>query len=531
MAEKPAQTSTNVSSSSNAPSTTTTTTTQEPYVAAAGGGRDRTVSDAYRLKSDLVSKAFSDMGMGRYQWQLLLVTGFGWATDNMLIQGLSLSLTPVALEFEPARVSYLVVAFYVGLTIGATIWGVNCDIIGRRPAFNITLFISGIFCCAAAASPNFETCCALWALAGVGAGGGVPVDLLIFLEFVPPGQQWLLTLLSAMWSVGQIVAAVAGWPLLLRFSCAAGEEGGCRREDNLGWRYMLITLGGLVLLFAVVRIAVFGIPESPRYLLAVGDDAGAVAAVDYVARKNGKVSPLALADLEAVDRRMGIASAGEAEKKKKSVLGVVVASVKDYRGQHIRALFSTRGMGFHCTVLWTIWAAVGISFPLYFSFLPSYLAARFTTTSTQNDIYKNYLIVSIVGLAGPFLAGYLIETRLGRRWAMALAFTVSGVFLFLYTMAASEAADLGFQCAVAILGNFSYAVLYTYTAESFPAPHRGTGNGIASCLVRIMGMFAPLISANTGFTTVPIYVSAGLWVLCGALTCCLRFETYGGSAI
>jgi hypothetical protein len=40
---------------------------------------------------------------------------------------------------------------------------------------------------------------------------------------------------------------------------------------------------------------------------------------------------------------------------------------------------------------------------------------------------------------------------------MALAFTVSGVFLFLYTMAASEAADLGFQCAVSILGNFSYA--------------------------------------------------------------------------
>jgi hypothetical protein len=36
---------------------------------------------------------------------------FRWATDNMLIQGLSLSLTPIALEFNPARVSYLVVAY------------------------------------------------------------------------------------------------------------------------------------------------------------------------------------------------------------------------------------------------------------------------------------------------------------------------------------------------------------------------------------------------------------------------------------
>lgn len=127
-------------------------------------------------------------------------------------------------------------------------------------------------------------------------------------------------------------------------------------------RYMLITLGGLTLLFAVIRIAVFGIPESPRYLIAVGDDAGAVASVDYVARKNEKVSPLTVADFEAVDRRMGMTSSVEAEKKKRSVLGVVVASVKDYRGKHIRALFSTRKMGIHCTVLWTIWAAVGISF-------------------------------------------------------------------------------------------------------------------------------------------------------------------------
>lgn len=68
MAEKPAQASTDVSS---AP------TTQEPCIATPERDRDSTVSDTYRLKSELVSKAFSEMGIGRYQWQLLLVTGFG----------------------------------------------------------------------------------------------------------------------------------------------------------------------------------------------------------------------------------------------------------------------------------------------------------------------------------------------------------------------------------------------------------------------------------------------------------------------
>lgn len=40
-----------------------------------------------------------------------------------------------------------------------------------------------------------------------------------------------------------------------------------------------------------------------------------------------------------------------------------------------------------------------------------------------------------------------------------------------------------------------------------------------------------IISANTGFTTVPIYASAGMWCLCGALACLLPFETHNNAAI
>lgn len=36
------------------------------------------ISDGYRLKSELVGKAFSEIGMGRYQWELFVVTGFGY---------------------------------------------------------------------------------------------------------------------------------------------------------------------------------------------------------------------------------------------------------------------------------------------------------------------------------------------------------------------------------------------------------------------------------------------------------------------
>jgi hypothetical protein len=41
------------------------------------------ISDSYRMKSEIVSKCMDDIGMGRYQWCLFVVTGFGWITDNL----------------------------------------------------------------------------------------------------------------------------------------------------------------------------------------------------------------------------------------------------------------------------------------------------------------------------------------------------------------------------------------------------------------------------------------------------------------
>ena len=33
------------------------------------------VTDAYRLKSEIVNKCMEEIGMGRYQWELFVVTG------------------------------------------------------------------------------------------------------------------------------------------------------------------------------------------------------------------------------------------------------------------------------------------------------------------------------------------------------------------------------------------------------------------------------------------------------------------------
>ena len=82
----------------------------------------------------------------------------------------------------------------------------HSDIIGRRIAWNATLVISGIFGVAAGAAPTFVIFCAMIACIGFGVGGNLPVDGALFLEFLPGSHQYLLTLMSLFWAIGQVVA-------------------------------------------------------------------------------------------------------------------------------------------------------------------------------------------------------------------------------------------------------------------------------------------------------------------------------------
>ena len=45
--------------------------------------------------------------------------------------------------------------------------------------------------------------------------------------------------------------------------------------------------------------------------------------------------------------------------------------------------------------------------------------------------------------------------------------------------------------------NAMYGVLYAYTPEAFPTPHRGTGDALASAFNRVMGLIAPIIKIAT----------------------------------
>jgi hypothetical protein len=78
-----------------------------------------------------------------------------------------------------------------------------------------------------------------------------------------------------------------------------------------------------------------------------------------------------------------------------------------------------------------------------------------------------------------------------------------------------------------------YGVLYAYTPEVFPAPHRGTGDALCSAFNRITGILAPVIkivttpangAANPATANSPIFVSATLFMVSSILMVFLPIE-------
>jgi MFS family permease len=176
----------------------------------------------------------------------------------------------------------------IGLLAGAAFFGFGSDIFGRRHAFNITLGITAVFGMIAAGSPTFAGIGAFAALWSFGVGGNLPVDAAVFIEFLPGSHQYLLTVLSIYWALAQVVATLVAWPLLGNLTCQEGEI--CRKEDNMGWRYFVIVMGGISLIEFIIRFVFFTIFESPKFHMGKGRDDEAVRIVHEVARRNGKTS-------------------------------------------------------------------------------------------------------------------------------------------------------------------------------------------------------------------------------------------------
>ncbi|KAI1822144.1 sugar transporter [Xylaria intraflava] len=467
----------------------------------------------YELKSKIINKAVQDIGMGRYNWQLFILCGFGWFADNLWMHGVSLTLPSLSEEFQVSekQVRYTTSSLYVGLSVGSVLWGLGADIMGRRIAFNLTLLITGIFGTLAAYAPNWPAVCSLFALMGTGVGGNLPVDGALFLEFLPDTSSSLLTLLSVWWPVGQLVSSLFAWYFITKWPA------------DQGWRLFITTIGLLTIVMFLVRFGLFHLFESPKYLLSQGRQAEAVAVVHGIAYRNGTKTWLTEEILDAVVDTEDT----ERTPARVSATSLLKQNLGSFSLAHIQPLFKTRKLGLTTALIWFCWASIGMGYPLFNAFLPQYLShgggeafaktdAGENAPTSSTTTYRDYAIISIAGVPGSILAAYLVGHEspfLGRKGTLAISTFVSAVFLYLFVaLGTTPIAQLFLTSVEAFFQNIMYGVLYAFTPEIFPAPVRGAATGVASFLNRFAGLIAPLLAANIpgDGTTTPIYISAAL---------------------
>ena len=149
-----------------------------------------------------------------------------YAVDSLILLLQSIIATQAFMEF--GNVGYakgLTIAVYVGMLTGALFWGLSADIVGRRYAFNISLFICSAAAIVAGGMPNWPSLGFFIALVGFGGGGNLILDTTVFLEYLPGHKQWTLVFLAAWWGLGQSITGFFAWGFLgefvLRIPCRA----------------------------------------------------------------------------------------------------------------------------------------------------------------------------------------------------------------------------------------------------------------------------------------------------------------------
>ena len=244
-----------------------------------------------------IDEAIEQIGVGRFQWRLLAVNGLTWAADAMEVLIIGFLIAPVMLApdrggFGVTRGQAALIgsATFAGMFLGAWLWGLVADRIGRRTVFMSTVLQTALFGTLAAFSPNLTWLLVLRFLTGTAMGGTLPVDYSIMAEYLPTKDRGrFLVYLESFWAVGTIAAALLAWAFVPNFP--------------YGWRLLVGASALLGILGYWIRRSV---PESPRYLLINGRADEARAVLQNVARTNGKNLEIGELRAEQVGAKPGL---------------------------------------------------------------------------------------------------------------------------------------------------------------------------------------------------------------------------------
>ncbi|MFE0840558.1 MFS transporter [Achromobacter insolitus] len=393
-----------------------------------------------------VDKAILVAGVGKFQYRLFVIFGLVWMADAMQVLSIGFSAPSIAKTFGITVPQALQSGtfFFIGMLIGAFVFGRMADRIGRRPVLMIAVIIDAFAGVASAFAPEFAWLLFLRFLTGIGVGGTLPVDYTMMAEFLPSDRRgrWLV-LLESFWAVGTIFLA-----LLALAATSWGDD---------AWRVIFFVTGLPALIGVVLR---FYIPESPMYLNRNGKSDHARQVLERVARVNRR-------DVDMPHLKPEVPA-------NKSMFALFSGS------------YRRRSLG-----LFLAWALISIAYYGVFVYLPVKLSTEgFAFMRGQEFL----VILALVQLPGFALSAYGVE-RWGRKPTLIGFLLLSAAGCMLYSLGTSPVVVIGSTLLMSFSLLGTWGALYAFTPEVYPTDLRASGMGMAGAVARFGGLFAPAIIA------------------------------------
>ncbi|RUR71232.1 MFS transporter [Variovorax guangxiensis] len=405
-------------------------------------------------------------GVGRFQYRLFAIFGLVWLADAMQVLSIGFTAPSIAATFGLAVPAALQVGttFFIGMLIGAFVFGRLADRIGRRPVLMIAVIIDAICGIGSAFAPEFQWLLVLRFLTGIGVGGTLPVDYTMMAEFLPSDRRgrWLV-LLESFWAVGTILLAV--------LALAALSHG------HDAWRVIFFVTGLPALIGLFMRLFV---PESPLFLNQSGRSEEARAVLQRVAVANGVQVHIAPLEPQQKERKSFFALF-DAECRRRSIC------------------------------LLAAWMLISVAYYGVFVYLPVKLSGE-GFGFMRGQVFLIFL--ALVQLPGFALSAYGVE-RWGRKPTLIGFLLLSAFGCLLYSLGQSTTVVVGSTLLMSFSLLGTWGALYAFTPEVYPTALRASGMGMAGAMARFGGLFAPAIIAPimaTQFTMALILLSSFLAV-------------------
>jgi MFS family permease len=402
--------------------------------------------------------------VGRTHRRVVVAVGLGLFFDmyEVFLSG-SMGAALQSFKVSSTQQQWLLASAFLGMFVGAVLFGSIADRIGRRQAFLTTLVWYSAWSLIAAFSPNVWMLVICRFLAGVGVGAEYPVGDSYLSDTLP--KEWRGRLASWAYTFSFLAVPVVGFLAL-----------GLNAHPFLsipGWRWLL-GFGAVGALF--VAFLRRGLPESPRWLQRVGRRAEAQEALRAFAEGSGVT-------LEPIEDEV-VTDAASAAPAPASVAPPRSLWRTPYRGRLVMLVFFHIFQTFGYYGFGTL-AAVSLT------------ARGYDTTSSLLYVALSYLGYPLGSLLSTPLLG-----RIERKWLIVGSLAALAVSGLLFATSGNPALIVIFGFLTTVISNVFSNSYHIYQAEIFPTEFKARAVGWTYSLSR-------LSSGSLPFVLVPVLNAAG----------------------